>query len=42
MVHDDKVYKVYFEVIPDQDLDMIDYEKSYKIVDVTDEFDLED
>mgnify|MGYP001221314809 CR=1 FL=1 len=42
MVHGDKVYKVYFEVIPDQDLDMIDYSKSYKIEDVTDQFDIDD
>ena len=35
MVADDKIYKVYYNVQPDQELDVIDYTKAYKIVDIT-------
>lgn len=42
MVTDEKIYKVYYNVQTDQDLDMIDYSKSYKIEDVTDQFDIDD
>lgn len=35
MVADDKIYKVYYNVQPDQELDAIDYTKAYKIVDIT-------
>lgn len=37
MVTDDKIYKVYYNVQPDQELDMIDYTKAYKIVDSTED-----
>lgn len=37
MVTDDKIYKVYYNVQPDQELDMIDYTKAYKIVDRTED-----
>lgn len=37
MVTDDKIYKVYYNVQPDQELDMIDYTKSYKTEDVTED-----
>lgn len=37
MVTDDKIYKVYYNVQPDQELDMIDYTKAYKTEDVTED-----
>lgn len=37
MVTDDKIYKVYYNVQPDQELDMIDYTKSEKIEDITED-----
>lgn len=37
MVTDDKIYKVYYNVQPDQELDMIDYTKAYKIEDATED-----
>lgn len=37
MVTDDKIYKVYYNVQPDQELDMIDYTKSYKTEVVTED-----
>jgi hypothetical protein len=37
MVTDDKIYKVYYNVQPDQELDMIDYTKAYKSVNITED-----
>lgn len=37
MVTDDKIYKVYYNVQPDQELDMIDYTKAYKTEDITED-----
>lgn len=37
MVNDNKIYKVYYNVQSDQELDMIDYSKAYKIVDITED-----